>query len=787
MFDAPSVPVSVNVGLLGFAGDGAWGVELRAAELHGLLSRLLPSRSPLCGPDGVPARFGVDIAYNIVQMKTGLPQLEQGLASAMRPVPSSSDRYEIRVSDAEDHFERIHDSYFGQTQDATILIVNPNRATMVEHVSSATRSRAEPFSYHYVMDSTGGAHVPTQMWLARKRYLVLDISAGPAIRGMAGATEGAVSSQTIPQVSSVLQGGASATTVRASDTAAAAEHALGHSHLLARLTTLVVSAVRHAIVPDMRSCVLAPPSERLVVPIVVLRNHRAFDPLVPGHARSLNVARLREAIAEVVPRHQEVTLLPSTHDVHDHPQISVALTRSMRADTAFEQRAGGGAFSSAQPYVDARTLTHELRHSVDWLAAGLIERSETPPRLAIEHLHERWSNASSRGRRGAPAAGEPIVRVMPLFVFSLVGMHPSLLLDRTSLVHTSDHAVLVLQTNESALDIPFYANSADGLAIPTYAPTSHAIAGLASALGAVVAPFESFGAAGGAPERDFHWAVGHHPFGPFSHAPILPQLMIDAAQRHQVLARIGAAADMLRDTAAALADVASRFLQPSESGSNAPAMASSAIKAFSPGHWRAYERIAELRAHPALDIQAAVARLEEDASGAPSSSHSAAQRLRKAGPVEGGLLHQLRMSAMSLCSAEVSATILHQYDALRLHEAALKAATAAVAGGELDKAARQADTLHRAVHGTAVAALERMQSLETSLSCCTVEATRPRSYHLGALGALIVIGIAVWMAVLRLASPARRRGGEQLRFRPGESIWGRPAAWSRMASKQNID
>ena len=85
-----------------------------------------------------------------------------------------------------------------------------------------------------------------------------------------------------------------------------------------------------------------------------------------------------------------------------------------------------------------------------------------------------------------------------------------------------------------------------------------------------------------------------------------------------------------------------------------------------------------------------------------------------------------------------------------------------------------------------MAALDQMQMLEASLSCCTVEATRPRSYHLGALSCLAVIGVAVWMAVLWLASPAERRGGKQLSFRPGEAIWGGAGSWRRVM-KRSID
>ena len=43
------VTIDVNVGLLGFSGDGAWQFELNAGELHSLLERLLPVRQARVG------------------------------------------------------------------------------------------------------------------------------------------------------------------------------------------------------------------------------------------------------------------------------------------------------------------------------------------------------------------------------------------------------------------------------------------------------------------------------------------------------------------------------------------------------------------------------------------------------------------------------------------------------------------------------------------------------------------------------------------------------------------
>ena len=62
------------------------------------------------------------------------------------------------------------------------------------------------------------------------------------------------------------------------------------------------------------------------MPLVVLTDHRAYDPLVPGHKHSLDVERIRAEVSRLLLPSQTLTLLPSTHHIHEHPSISVALT-----------------------------------------------------------------------------------------------------------------------------------------------------------------------------------------------------------------------------------------------------------------------------------------------------------------------------------------------------------------------------------------------------------------------------------------------------------------------------
>ena len=108
------LPIDVHVGLLGFSGDGAFAFELDAAELQQLLSTLLPSRRPSCGPEGERLDVLYRPKYTVVRMQTGLPQLQKTLAAAMRPVATAgadgAPRYEVEAREVEEHFSLLHAS-----------------------------------------------------------------------------------------------------------------------------------------------------------------------------------------------------------------------------------------------------------------------------------------------------------------------------------------------------------------------------------------------------------------------------------------------------------------------------------------------------------------------------------------------------------------------------------------------------------------------------------------------------------------------------------------------------
>jgi len=63
----------------------------------------------------------------------------------------------------------------------------------------------------------------------------------------------------------------------------------------ARLGNLVISAVKYVFAPDVQFDALDF-SERVLVPIIVFRNHILFDPLAPGSGFSIDLERIKSEV-----------------------------------------------------------------------------------------------------------------------------------------------------------------------------------------------------------------------------------------------------------------------------------------------------------------------------------------------------------------------------------------------------------------------------------------------------------------------------------------------------------
>jgi hypothetical protein len=146
-----------------------------------------------------------------------------------------------------------------------------------------------------------------------------------------------------------------------------------------------------------------------------------------------------------------------------------------------------------------------------------------------------------------------------VYVFSLLGMSRDLLLDHRHLFVATNSAVVVLQTGASHVFLPYF--NEDGIVfVNPRSPTRHIVGGIVAALGGVAPPYERF-----APDKrevvsDYMWAVGYHPFGPFSTSTYVSDVIVDATRRNAAIARADQAARVVRRAATSVGAFTNEFV-----------------------------------------------------------------------------------------------------------------------------------------------------------------------------------------------------------------------------------
>ncbi|RVW19454.1 hypothetical protein CK203_114597 [Vitis vinifera] len=129
------------------------------------------------------------------------------------------------------------------------------------------------------------------------------------------------------------------------------------------------------------------------------------------------------------------------------------------------------------------------------------------------------------------------------FVLSLADVDPHLMMEDESLVWISNDVVIVLQHQNEKIPL----RKRRRHAIPSQAQR-HILAGLASAVGGLSAPYEKASHVHERPIVNWLWSVGCHPFGPFSNTSQMSQMLQDVALRNAIYARVDSALHRIRDT-----------------------------------------------------------------------------------------------------------------------------------------------------------------------------------------------------------------------------------------------
>jgi len=223
----------------------------------------------------------------------------------------------------------------------------------------------------------------TQQWVARQRYIVADLSAGPVAFGPAEWGREAVTDTALPRLED---------SDRDTNSASAEAASTVSVKFMAELSSFILSSVQHVFVGDLQWRNLHY-AEKVVVPLMVFRNHRRFHPLrqeggsesladesAAGPANDLKVdlGVVETELRKLLLPEQELLLVPGAHHLHDHHHISTAVFKAIKQDSVFTE--GRNGFGDRKL---AAGRTGTLLLGCGCLHAGMELRCGPPPHRPV--------------------------------------------------------------------------------------------------------------------------------------------------------------------------------------------------------------------------------------------------------------------------------------------------------------------------------------------------------------------------------------------------------------------
>uniref|UniRef100_A0A5B7BXW3 DUF7906 domain-containing protein n=1 Tax=Davidia involucrata TaxID=16924 RepID=A0A5B7BXW3_DAVIN len=603
------VPLEVNIVLIGLNGDGGYRYTLDSHKLEEFLRVSFPSHRPSCLETGELLDIEHHIVYNAFPAgQAELIALEKELKEAMVAAGTAREAdfgrevplFEVDATAVEPVFQRLYSYVFDmenggyseaemdRSVPSAIFIVNFDKvrmdprnknidleSLMYDRISQLTEEemKRQEGEYIYRYRYNGGG--ASQVWLGSGRFVVIDLSAGPCTYGKIETEEGSVSSKTLPRLQNVLfPRGA----------VAAGDHS-GHDIFNGQLAALVATTIEHVVAPDVRFETVDM-TTRLLVPVIVLQNHNRYNIMEKGHNYSMDIQAIEEEVKKMVHYGQEVVIIGGSHALHRHEKLAIAVSKAMRGHSLQETKKDGRFHVHTKTYLDGAILKEEMERSADVLAAGLLEVSD--PSLSSKFfLRQHWMDepdgssdsilkhkplwatySPKRGkekkRRTEKKQGDLYrtygTRVIPVFVLSLADVDAHLMMEDESLVWTSNDVVIVLQHQSEKIPLSYVSEIERRHALPSQVQR-HILAGLASVVGGLSAPYEKASHVHERPVVNWLWATGCHPFGPFSNTSRISQMLQDVALRNTIYARVDSALHRIRETSEAVQAFAGEYLK----------------------------------------------------------------------------------------------------------------------------------------------------------------------------------------------------------------------------------
>mmetsp|Transcript_23572 Transcript_23572/g.44947 ORF Transcript_23572/g.44947 Transcript_23572/m.44947 type:complete len:514 (-) Transcript_23572:2007-3548(-) len=445
-----------------------------------------------------------------------------------------------------------------------LILINPDKHRMQKEMMKVSQIASKSqvgdqeavFTYRYKYHGAGLAST----WVSAQRFALVDLGAGPCLFCRMGISKGMVALSAFPRLGIVLskyEGSQTSNDDTFNSTRARKKHIIG------AVSNLVVSSIKHLFVPDIRM-ETSDLAQRILVPIILLRNHDLFNPLVPGHAHSIDLFRIKYETKGLIKDDQELVFADGVHDLHRHERLALAVTRSLKSTSGIVVGPDGKYSMHLTSVLDPQVLLKEMHNTSDMLASGVIGLSNPKIAKSFYNFAIPYNKQASMDKNNKRSLG---THVVPIYVLSLAALPNHLLLDGESWLAVDQDMVVVLQlvTNASETQesegIQHFINDECMVKVLPQDTTRHIVAGLAKSLAGVASPNGRFSPFHKRHVESYIWAIGGHPFGIYSNSTLVGDLFKDSAKRSSIISKAHMAVRSVQASLNELDQFAANFKQ----------------------------------------------------------------------------------------------------------------------------------------------------------------------------------------------------------------------------------
>jgi hypothetical protein len=401
-----AVPTQITVALLGFGLEGS-GTLIYEKRLQQLLEKSCPSHTPhfLDSSAASQLDFVFDYKFKFFGPQD-IDNYENGIANIIRSDPRKT-IHEIEITkELEQYLESLlEQQYPKEKREYTILLINANK-DKIKQLAGTTDNIRYRLKY--------GNGVSGSSWISYNRFAVFDFSSESPCLG-----------------NSVTYDGFSCN-ITFNDQL----YNLSPQEIESKIAKVVISSIKNVFFPDIQSEYI-PHTNKMLIPIIVLRNHNLFNPLLEGTPESIDFDLVRKEVKKMFLSKQEVTIVSGIHSLHEHRHISIAVEKSMRAATTHSMNSQGNFEARYKSYLDTSILLYELKRVEDLIGSGLLALSTSHENIffnpKLPNFRQEESSTDIAGSLGKEFISRSQgTHILPVYVFSLIGKPPGLLFDQHS-------------------------------------------------------------------------------------------------------------------------------------------------------------------------------------------------------------------------------------------------------------------------------------------------------------------------------------------------------------------